>query len=78
MTDDILEEVRRARLAYGERFGFDLEAIGRDLRERERLSRREVVNFPPRRDGHAGDVPVTDEAEAEPGSSQAPAVVRGS
>jgi hypothetical protein len=45
MTDDVLDEVRRAREAYGERFGFDLEAIGRDLREQERRSGRRIVNY---------------------------------
>ena len=46
MTDDIVEEVRRVREAYGERFNFDLAAIFRDLREREIAGGREVVSLP--------------------------------
>ncbi len=49
MTNEILEEVRAARLAYAERFNFDVYAIGRDLRERSRLSGRKVVSLPPKR-----------------------------
>jgi hypothetical protein len=45
MSDDVLDEVQRARQAYGERFGFDLEAIGRDLREQELRSGRKIVNY---------------------------------
>jgi hypothetical protein len=45
MSDDVLDEVQRARQAYGERFHFDLEAIGRDLREQERRSGRTIVNY---------------------------------
>ena len=45
MTDEILEEVQKARQDYGERFGFDLEAIGRDLREQERRSGRKIVTY---------------------------------
>ena len=45
MTDEILDEVQKARQAYGERFGFDLEAIGRDLREQERRSGRKIVTY---------------------------------
>lgn len=47
--DPIVEQVRAAREAYARRFGFDLRAICRDLREQERSSGREVVSFPPRR-----------------------------
>ena len=78
MTDDVLEEVRRARLAYGERFGFDLEAIGRDLREQERLSGREVFNLAPRRDAHSVEVSAIENAEAGPRSGPSPEFVRGS
>ena len=45
MTDEILDEVQKARQAYGERFGFDLEAIGRDLKEQERRSGRKIVTY---------------------------------
>ena len=46
--DDILLEVRKAREAYAERFGFDLEAIHRDLKAQEQASGRRVVSLPPR------------------------------
>jgi hypothetical protein len=60
MSDDVLDEVQRARQAYGERFGFDLEAIGRDLREQERRSGRMIVNYlldrvEPTKDGSSDD-----------------------
>jgi hypothetical protein len=47
--DPIVEEVRAAREAYARRFGFDLRAICRDLREQERTSGQESVSLPPRR-----------------------------
>jgi hypothetical protein len=47
--DPIVEEVRAAREAYARRFGFDLRAICRDLRDQERRSDRELVSLPPRR-----------------------------
>jgi len=47
--DPIVEEVRRAREAYAARFNHDLEAICRDLRERQAQSGRTVVSFPPKR-----------------------------
>ncbi len=37
-SDPIVEEVRRARDAYAARFNYDLRAIYRDLKERERQS----------------------------------------
>ena len=49
MRDEIVEEVRRVREAYAEKFHFDLEAIFQDLKERERASGREYVTLPPRR-----------------------------
>jgi hypothetical protein len=76
--DDIIGEIRKFREAYAERFGFDLAAIFRDVREQERLSGRKVVSLPPKRIVPVVDVPVGEEAEIEPGSSQAPAAVRGS
>jgi hypothetical protein len=47
--DLIVEEVRRARDEYAKRFNYDLDAICRDLRERQAKSGRKVVSFPPRR-----------------------------
>ncbi len=36
MIDPIVEEVRRIRDAHAARFGYDLEAIFRDIKEQER------------------------------------------
>ncbi len=47
--DPVVEEVRAAREAYARRFGYDLRALCRDLREQERTSGREFVSLPPRR-----------------------------
>jgi hypothetical protein len=46
--DRVIEEVRAAREAYGQRFGFNLLAICRDLQEQERASERPPVVLPPR------------------------------
>ena len=47
--DPIVAEVRAIREAYASRFGFDLQAIGKDLREKEKKSGRNVVSLPSRR-----------------------------
>jgi hypothetical protein len=47
--DRVIEEVRAAREAYGQQFGFDLRAICRDLQQREHESPRPPVALPPRR-----------------------------
>lgn len=47
--DDVLLEVRRVREAYAQRFGYDLQAIHRDLKEQEQASGRRIVSLPPRR-----------------------------
>jgi hypothetical protein len=44
--DPIVEEVRKARDAYAKRFNYDLDAIYRDLKEKERQSGRVVVPCP--------------------------------
>jgi hypothetical protein len=49
MRDDIVDEVRRAREEYARQFDFDLEAICRDLQQKQQASGRKVVSFPPRR-----------------------------
>jgi hypothetical protein len=74
MNDDIVEEVQRARQGYGEQFGFDLEAIGRDLREQERRSGRTIVNYLAVR-AESSEVGPSDD---EPASAPALANVRGS
>jgi hypothetical protein len=46
--DPIVEEVRRIRRRYAERFNFDLDAIFADLKEREKLGEFSVVYRQPR------------------------------
>lgn len=60
-SDPIVDEVRRVRDAYAARFNYDLRAIFRDLKEKEKRSGRKVVSY-------AGD--------AEPNPSMAK-VVKG-
>lgn len=45
----MVDEVRKVRAEHAARFGFDLEAIYRDLKEKERTSGRAYVRYPPRR-----------------------------
>ena len=45
--DEIVEEVRRVREEYAARFGYDLDAICRDLQEQEKQSSRRIVSFSP-------------------------------
>ena len=49
MKDPIVEEVRKHRMEHTRRFGGDLAAICRDLREVQRKSGHEVVRLPARR-----------------------------
>lgn len=49
IEDDLMQEVRAAREAYCQQFGYDLAAIMRDLRARERAGNRPVVRLAPRR-----------------------------
>ena len=46
--DPIVEEIRRIRRRYAERFNFDLDAIYADLKERERRGEFSVVYRQPR------------------------------
>jgi hypothetical protein len=48
-VDDIVREVRKVREAYAKQFGYDLQAIHRDLKAQEQASGRQVVSLPPRR-----------------------------
>ena len=43
--DPIVEEVRRHREARAARFGYDIEAMARDARKRERTSQLRMVNL---------------------------------
>jgi hypothetical protein len=46
--DPIVEEIRKVREEHARRFGFDLEAIFKDLKAREEESGRRHKKFPPR------------------------------
>jgi hypothetical protein len=47
--DPLVDEVRAAREAYAERFGYDLHAICQDLREQAGKSGLKLVSLPPKR-----------------------------
>lgn len=47
--DPVVEEVRKIRDEYAKEFDYDLDAICRDLVEKQKHSRRQVVSFPPNR-----------------------------
>ena len=49
IDDPIVAEVRKARDEYARRFNYDLDAICKDLQERQAQSGRKVVSFPPKR-----------------------------
>ena len=46
--DSILDEIHSVREARAARCDHDLEAIGRDLLDREKLEERPAVAFPPK------------------------------
>lgn len=48
VQDDILREIREFRESYAARFGCDVGAMLRDLREQERTGGRQVVSLPAR------------------------------
>jgi hypothetical protein len=68
--DPIVADTRRLRDEYAQRFGHDLNAICRDLREQQQRSGHRVVRRQPKRPGnqHAIAAPkVTEQAdEREP------------
>jgi hypothetical protein len=43
--DPIVAEIRAIREAYAKRFNYDLDAICRDLKEKEKRSRRKIASF---------------------------------
>jgi len=47
MNDPIVDEVRRVRDAHAAGFGYDLDAIFRDIKEQEKQSGRKFVSFVP-------------------------------
>ena len=48
MRDAIVDEVRKAREDYARQFNFDLDAICRDLRQKQQTAGVRVVTFPKR------------------------------
>lgn len=54
----IIEEIQHFRREHAAKFGYDPEAIFRDLKEAERLSGRTYVQRPPRRIAESPAVPV--------------------
>jgi hypothetical protein len=56
--DSLVQEVREIREAYARQFGFDLQAIHRDLKAQEQAGGRRVVSFPPRRPEPVSRVPT--------------------
>ena len=48
-TDPVVDEVRKVRDEHAARFGYDLDAIVRDLKRLEAESGRVFVSYPPRR-----------------------------
>ena len=49
IQDEIIQEVRAIREAYGDRLGFDVRALYREAKEREGKSGRRVISLEPRR-----------------------------
>jgi len=47
--DAVVAEVRRVRDAHAARFGYDLDAIARDIKSREGKDGSPVVSLPPKR-----------------------------
>jgi hypothetical protein len=47
--DPIIAELRAIRQAYAARFNYDVDAMFRDLRDRQEASGREYVRLPARR-----------------------------
>jgi len=47
--DEIIKEVRAIREAYAERFGFDVQALFRDAKERQQRAGRKTVALEPKR-----------------------------
>jgi hypothetical protein len=61
--EDFLDELRKFRDSYAERFNFDLDAICDDLQKIQRESGRKYVTLPPRRIVPTVDIPVVDQLE---------------
>ena len=72
--DPIVAEIRRLRGEYARRFGYDLDAICRDLRAQQEHSGRRVVRREPKRPSSQRTVvapQTTDPSDAKGSRSQA-------
>ncbi len=58
IDDPIVDEVRRIRDEYSRRFNYDLDAICKDLQEKQMASGRKLVSFPPNRPERHRTVPL--------------------
>jgi hypothetical protein len=47
--DPIIAEVRSARDAYARKFGYDIQAMCRDLKKRQARNANKVISLPPKR-----------------------------
>ena len=63
--DPIVAEIRRLRDEYAQRFGYDLDAICRDLREQQQRGGRRVIRRQPKRPSDLHATPnVTEQRDA--------------
>lgn len=46
--DEIVEETRKVREEYAEKFNYDLEAIYKDLKKQEKGGKRKIVSMQPK------------------------------
>jgi len=51
MKDSIIDEIRAIRHAHAKSFGFDLDAIFKDLKQKEIESKRKTVSLKPKPPG---------------------------
>lgn len=66
-TDPIVSEIRAIREARAKRFGYDLDAMFKDLRAKEAASGRKFVRLPPRSpDGASESIRSNSPAQDEP------------
>ena len=76
-TDPIMAEVRAIRQAYAARFDYDVDAIFRDVRARQKASGRDYVRLSKRPVVSAGgeerDAPTPDREELAPRARLTPA-----
>ena len=69
MNDPIVDEVRRIRDEYAARFNYDIDAMFRDIKEKERMSGRTFVSY-----AKSASEPQPETAPAPPNKSAEEAV----